>query len=272
MIRKPAVAGYFYPREKEALQKAVLKYLKHPVQSKNILGLGAPHAGYIYSGATAGHTYASVILPKKYIILGPSHTGMGAEVAIMTNGEWETPLGNVPIDSDLAQKLMTHSNLFTEDSEAHSREHSLEVQLPFLKSKRPDFSFVPVCIQYIPFKECEALGQSIARVIQKSGEDILMIASTDMNHHENQETTIKKDNLAIQKILALDPEGLYRTCEDNGITMCGMIPTTVMLVACKEIGAISAELVEHTTSGEAAGDYNSVVGYAGFLIKGKDVG
>lgn len=266
MIRKPAVAGQFYPGSKEALKKAVNEYLSFDMKPKTVLGLAAPHAGYIYSGATAGHTYASAIIPKKCIILAPNHTGAGSNAAIMLDGEWATPIGGVPIDKCLAGSLIEHSDLLKDDAIAHVAEHSLEVQLPFLQVKQPNLSIVPICLRHLSFEDCEALGKSIAKVIRDSGEDILIVASTDMNHYENQNTTTEKDNLAIQKVLSLDPKGLLDTCGENNITMCGVIPTAVMLIACKELGATKAELVEHTTSGDVSGDYDAVVGYAGFLI------
>jgi hypothetical protein len=266
MIRKPAVAGQFYPGSKEALKNAVDEFLKYDAEPVKALGVAAPHAGYIYSGATAGHTFASAVIPKKCIVLSPNHTGMGAKAAIMTGGEWTTPLGNVPVDTALANSLTTNCDLLDEDTTAHIAEHSLEVQLPFLQERQPDLSFVPITFQHLSFEKCKLIGKAIAKTIKDSGEDILIVASTDMNHYENQTTTLHKDEMAIQSILALDPVKLLNTCGEHGITMCGVIPTSIMLVACKELGATTAKLVEHKTSGDISGDYDSVVGYAGFLV------
>lgn len=266
MIRKPAVAGQFYPGAKEALKNAVNEFLQFDAQPVKAFGVAAPHAGYIYSGGTAGHTYASAIIPKKCIVLSPNHTGMGASAAIMTSGEWSTPLGNIPIDEKLASSLKENCNLLTEDMTAHVAEHSLEVQLPFLQAKQPDLSIVPITFQHLMFEDCEAIGKAIAKTIKECGEDVLIVASTDMNHYENQTTTMHKDDMAIQRVLALDPKGLLSTCGEHRVTMCGVIPTSIMIVACKELGAEEAKLVEHTTSGDTSGDYDSVVGYAGFLV------
>lgn len=266
MIRKPAVAGQFYPGSKETLRKAVREYLSVDAKPKQVMGLAAPHAGYIYSGPTAGKTYARAAIPKKCIVLAPSHTGVGAKAAIMLEGAWETPLGNIPIDMELAKSLLDNCSLLTEDSLAHVSEHSLEVQLPFLQMLQPELLFVPICLQHIAFESCLAMGKAVAKTIMESGDEILIVASTDMNHFENQETTLKKDALAIEKVTALDPEGLLKVCSKEAITMCGVIPTAVMLVACKELGATKAELVNHSTSGDILGDYDSVVGYAGFIV------
>lgn len=269
MIRRPAVAGQFYPIGKESLKKAVDEYLAFDVDPKKVIGVMSPHAGYIYSGKTAGRTFASCKIPGKCIVLAPSHTGIGSKVAIMSEGEWMTPLGNTPIDSNLAKKLIAKCHLITNDTTAHVAEHSLEVQIPFLQFARPDVHIVPISLQYISFDNCEVLGNAIADVIKESGEDILIVASTDMNHYESQDVTIKKDDLAIEKIEALDPKGLLNVCEKNNITMCGVIPVAVMLIAAKKLGANQAELIEHTTSGDFAGDYDSVVGYAGMTVSCK---
>jgi AmmeMemoRadiSam system protein B len=266
MIRRPAVAGQFYPGAKEALKSAVNEYLQYDVKPMKVLGLAAPHAGYIYSGATAGHTYASAVIPKKCIILSPNHTGMGASAAIMSSGEWSMPMGSVPVDEKLASALIYNCQLLKDDSTAHVAEHSLEVQLPFLQARQPELSIVPITLQHMVYENCYAIGMAIARTIKDSGEDILIVASTDMNHYENQETTTQKDDLAIKEVLALDPKALLNTCGENRVTMCGVIPTSIMLIACKELGAKEAKLVEHTTSGDVSGDYDAVVGYAGFLV------
>ena len=266
MIRKPSVAGQFYPGSKDALLNTVNEYLNFSTEPKKVLGLVAPHAGYIYSGATAGHTYASAIIPKICIILAPNHTGLGASAGIMTEGEWSIPLGNIPVDTTLAKSLLGNCNLLTDDITAHIAEHSLEVQLPFLFVKQPELQIVPITFQHTNYETCEAIGKAIAKTIKECGEDVLIVASTDMNHYESQDTTVQKDELAIKNVLELDPKGLLSTCGEHGITMCGAIPTSIMLIACKELGAKEAMLVEHTTSGDTSGDYDSVVGYAGFLV------
>ena len=265
-IRKPAVAGYFYPGEPDSLRKELERCLSAPPSQKKAIGIVSPHAGYIYSGAVAGEAYQRVELPNKFIILSPNHTGAGEPYSIMPEGEWATPLGSARIDEELAKKFMDHCPLLTEDAEAHRGEHSLEVQIPFLQYLKKDFRFVPVTLSYIPYKSCEEVGRALAKTIRETRERILVIASSDMNHYESQQVAEQKDFLAIEKIQAVDPEGLYEAVKKNGISMCGIIPTTIMLVAAKELGATKGELVRHATSGDVTGDYGSVVGYAGLII------
>jgi AmmeMemoRadiSam system protein B len=267
VIRKPAVAGYFYPGEPEALRSELDRCLskKHPPKTKAI-GIVVPHAGYKYSGGVAGEVYGRVEIPDKLVVLSPNHTGEGAAYALMPEGEWLTPLGSARIDSDLAGRFQRHCPLLEDDAEAHRSEHSLEVQIPFLQRLKKDFSFVPLTLSYIPYVQCEELGRALARTVRETAEPVLIVASSDMNHYESQEVAEKKDFLAIRRIEALDPQGLYETVRRERISMCGIIPTTVMLVAARELGAKKGELVRHATSGDVTGDYGSVVGYAGLVI------
>lgn len=266
-VRKPAVAGYFYPAEPEKLKGELERYLTPlPREKKKAIGIIVPHAGYRYSGAVAGRVYGSLDLPKKFIILSPNHTGEGHPFAVMPKGAWETPLGGVPIDETLAGHFMKNCPLLAGDEAAHRAEHSLEVQLPFLQYLRKEFSFVPVTLMHASLEHCRAVGTALAQTIREVSEPVLMIASSDMNHYESHAVAEKKDKLAIEKIIALDPEGLYETVKKNGISMCGIIPATVMLVAAKELGAKKGELIQHTTSGDVTGDYGSVVGYAGLVV------
>lgn len=265
-IRKPAVAGYFYPGEPDSLRKELERCLSAPPSQKKAIGIVSPHAGYIYSGGVAGEVYQRVELPNRFIILSPNHTGAGEPYSIMPEGEWATPLGSAQIDEELAKKFMGRCPLLTEDLEAHRTEHSLEVQIPFLQYLKKDFRFVPVTLSYISYKACEEVGRALAKTIRETQDPILIIASSDMNHYESQQIAERKDFLAIEKIEALDPQGLYETVKKNGISMCGIIPTTIMLVAAKELGATKGELIRHATSGDVTGDYGSVVGYAGLII------
>ena len=276
MIRKPAVAYQFYPGEPGALKKTVESLVKEKTEKEDALALIAPHAGYIYSGKVAGSVYSRVRIPDNIILLGPNHTGLGERVALMTQGEWDMPFGKVKIHQELAHSLLEESHTFSDNSTAHLREHSLEVQLPFIHHFNPKASIVPVTIMYLDYKECEELGKTIAKAIHKytcprislSGEKkVLIVVSSDMNHYESDTVTKKKDKKAIDKILALDPKGLMTTGTNENISMCGIIPATIALVAAKELGAKKAELVDYATSGDTSGDYDHVVGYAGILIK-----
>lgn len=267
MIRQAAFAGQFYPGSRTSLETEVGKYLDTGATPRKALGVVAPHAGYIYSGPTAGAVYAATIVPQTCIVLSPNHTGMGASAAIMSEGAWSIPTGEVPIDGELADSLKKNCAELKEDVLAHQMEHSLEVQLPFLLARQPELHIVPITLQHLRFDACERIGAAIAQTIKESGKDVLIVASSDMNHYEEHELTKKKDQLAIERVLALDPKGLLATCAENRITMCGVVPTAIMLAAVKALGATEASLISHTTSGDASGDYQAVVGYAGIIVK-----
>lgn len=267
MIRQPAVAGQFYPGSEQALAEEVDRYLKSDKEPVSAIGVVSPHAGYMYSGPTAGKVFAETIVPETCIVLAPNHTGMGASAAIMTEGEWEMPCGTIPINTDAASKLKASCTDLSEDATAHLQEHSLEVQLPFLLARQPKLSIVPISLSHISYGSCECIGNAIAEVINDAKQEMLIVASSDMNHYEEHETTKKKDQLAIDKVLELDPKGLLATCASERISMCGVVPTAVMLIAAKELGATKAELISHMTSGDTSGDYGSVVGYAGIAVR-----
>lgn len=265
LIRPPAVAGQFYPAEPAVLKKEISKFIK-PEAKSSAIGLVVPHAGYMYSGGVAGAVYSRIEIPEQIIILSPNHTGRGVPFSIMNRGAWRTPLGDAVIDENLADKLVEACPDLECDSEAHSREHSLEVQIPFLQYLKKNFTFVPMTLGHLSYEECLTLGAAIAKVVSSTHGSILIIASTDMNHYEEHEYTLKKDQWAIDKILALDPEGLYKVVHEKSISMCGVIPTTVMLVAANKLGAKKAAVIDHKTSGDITGDKSAVVGYAGVII------
>ena len=266
-IRHPAVAGRFYPKDRDSLLKDLHSYLSPQQAATPAIGCVAPHAGYIYSGAVAGAVYSNVDLPQRIIILCPNHTGKGRPLAIMSNGTWETPLGSVPIDSSLAEALKKRFPPLTEDADAHRSEHAIEVELPFLQVRRPDFTFVPIALGTRQFEILEKLGEAVAETIQAQDEKILIVASSDMNHYENDTVTRIKDHKAIEQILALDPRGLFDVVMKEEISMCGFGPTVVMLTAAKRLGATTSELVKYATSGDVSGDCELVVGYAGMVVR-----
>jgi len=267
MVRKPAVAGYFYPRNAASLRALLGEMVDPRAKKEKARAVVSPHAGFAYSGYVAGAVYSSVLLPERYVILGPSHRGQRSLFGIMTEGSWETPLGEVPIDSALAEALLRSSPLIKEEEGAHEEEHSLEVQLPFLQYLRSGFSFVPVSVSTAAdFGALEALGHALAAVIRQAEKDVLVVASTDMSHYVSQETAREKDFLAIERIQALDARGLYDVVQAQAISMCGFQPTTGAILAAKELGASRADLVRYMTSGETSGDTHQVVGYAGLRL------
>jgi AmmeMemoRadiSam system protein B len=268
-VRCPAVAGRFYPREKDSLREEVHTYLSQSPEPELVRAVGCivPHAGYIYSGHVAGAVFAAVQIPQLCLVLCPNHTGMGRALAIVSEGAWETPLGDVPIDSAFAAALKRRCPHLHEDSAAHRSEHAAEVELPFLQMRQPQLKFVPIALGTGQFEALEQLGEAIADVIAARNDHILIVASSDMNHYESDAITRVKDHSAIEPILALDARALYDVVTQQNISMCGFGPAVAMLTAAKKLGATSAELVKYATSGDVSGDRDLVVGYAGVIVR-----
>ena len=266
LVRESAVAGRFYPANPERLRADIHSYLA-PVKKTQAIACMVPHAGYMYSGQVAGAVFSCLEIPASCIVLGPNHTGRGHPLAIMKTGSWRTPLGELPIDSELAENLMREFPGLSEDSAAHGSEHSIEVEIPFLQVCRPDVKFVPIAIGTGQLILLEQLGQSLAEVLKKRKEPVLIVASSDMNHYEDDATTRVKDRKAIEKILALDAPGLYETVMNESISMCGFGPAVAMLTAARHLGAKKAELAQYATSADVSGDHKVVVGYAGIIVR-----
>jgi MEMO1 family protein len=268
-VRSPAVAGRFYPAKVDRLKTDLNRYLEADRPGETIagaVGCVVPHAGYMYSGHVAGSVYRKLPQFPAYVILCPNHTGRGAPLAIMSSGTWLTPLGSIPVSRELAGLVQRCCRLLMEDAEAHEDEHSLEVQLPFLQHRQVEFSFVPIAVGASGYAALEALGHGIAKALRQFGERALIIASSDMNHYEADEITREKDHKAINRILALDPQGLYDVIRREDISMCGYGPTIAMLTAAKDFGARGAELTKYATSADTSGDRSAVVGYAGVIV------
>ena len=269
-VREPAVAGRFYPAEPATLRTEVRSHLSSDTVSEELkipaLGCIVPHAGYMYSGAVAGAVYSRLNVPQRCVVLCPNHTGLGHPLAIVSEGSWNTPLGAVSIDSSLAAEIKLSFPDLTEDTESQRKEHATEVQLPFLKMQRPNFCFVPITLGTGRFELLEKLGRALGGVLNKHQERILIIASSDMNHYENESITRLKDHKAVEKILELDARGLFDIVMNEEISMCGFGPAIVMLTAAKLLGAKHAELVHYATSGDVSGDHEMVVGYAGIAV------
>jgi MEMO1 family protein len=265
-IREAAVAGQFYPGRADELRKAVELFAHKSGSMLDAKAVLVPHAGYIYSGHVAGKVFSSVRLPKRFIILGPNHSGRGVALALAPAGAWRNPLGTAAIDGEMNRSLMSAFPKLQEDPSAHRSEHCLEVQIPFLQVLQPDFSFSAICVRTIEYSDLETLGHAMAQAIRSGQLPTLLVASSDMTHYENADTAARQDQLAIDKILALDPAGLYRVVMENDITMCGFAPTVAVLVACADLGAASGHLIQYTNSGKASGDYDRVVAYAGMVI------
>jgi AmmeMemoRadiSam system protein B len=267
MLRPPSVAGRFYPAQPDKLVEALQGYVSALEPRTQAIGIVVPHAGYMYSGHVAGAVYSCVNIPLRNIVLCPNHTGHGPPLSIMGSGAWQTPLGEMKIDQELCEVLMAMDPDLEDDAEAHRFEHALEVQLPFMQHiAGASATFVPITVGTGNWRRLEQLGRAIGGVLQKLNETALIIASSDMNHYESDAITRVKDRKAIEKILAMDPAGLYKVVHDEGISMCGYGPASAMLVASKMLGASKAELVRYATSGDVSGDFDHVVGYAGMVI------
>lgn len=263
MIRSPAVAGRFYPSDARELAAEIDLFAPADKQKVTALGCLVPHAGYMYSGHVAGEVYASLQIPSRCILLGPRHFPRGQSMAILTEGAWQTPFGEAPIDSALAAELAQAVPMLRDDPVAHEREHSLEVQIPFLQRLVPEFRFVPVVLASDRYPALEQLGVAVAKVVKAQHERVLIVASSDMNHYESDSITREKDHKAIDRILALDPRGLYDTVRDENISMCGYAATAAALIALIQLGAKQGKLVRYATSGDITRDRDEVVGYAG---------
>ena len=266
MSRAPAVAGQFYPGQKSALEDLLHQLMPAAAEPKAVVGVMSPHAGYVYSGMVAGETFAQVEVPDQAIILGPNHHGHGHPAAVYARGAWQTPLGEVPIAEPLAQEILRDCPFVEEDSAAHRFEHSLEVQVPFLQMRAPDIAIVPICLGHLPLDALLQIGDGLGEVLARTEPRPLLVASTDMTHYEPGDVAKEKDSRALDKVLALDPAGLYQLVREERISMCGVIPVVVMLQAARKLGASRAEMVDYRNSGDVTGDQSEVVGYAGAVF------
>jgi AmmeMemoRadiSam system protein B len=279
-VRRPCQAGAFYAGTKNSLKVEIERCFLHrlgpgklpsvPAKGeRKIVALVCPHAGYMYSGPVAATSYYHLAIdgtPDIIIILGPNHSGFGSGVSIMTEGKWATPLGEVEIDSNVANEIVKNSKLIDVDDQAHAYEHSIEVQLPFLQYIYGDkFKFVPICMMMQDIETSVEVGEAILKAL--AGKNAVIIASTDMTHYEPQEIAEKKDRIAINAIIKLDEAELQRAVELNMISMCGYGPVTSALKAAKALDAREAKLLSYKTSGDVTGDYEAVVGYASIVIK-----
>ena len=268
MLRLPAVAGRFYPSDSKELISLVREYSRPDPheQARPVQACLVPHAGYMYSGHVAGAVFRRMVLPRRMIVLGVRHYPRGQPAAILSSGAWRTPLGDASIDEALAEELRRECPLLREDSVAHSAEHSLEVQVPFLQVLAPGFSFVPVALGTVEFSSLVNVGEAMGRVLAHAKENVLLLTTSDLNHYEDDRTTRVKDRKAIDRLLALDARGLYDTCRNEEISMCGLGPAVAMLTALDALGRKESELVKYATSADVSGDLSQVVGYAGMIF------
>jgi len=277
-IRRPCQAGSFYAGTPEALKRQIEDCFTHKlgpgktpiVQEglRNIVGLVCPHAGYMYSGPVAAHSYFKLAadgMPSVIVIFGPNHTGQGSGLAVVKEGVWRTPLGDVQIDEETANQILHKSKIIDIDELAHVFEHSIEVQLPFLQYLYGStFKFVPISFLMQDFESSFEVGQAVAEALD--GKNALIIASTDMTHYEPHDATEKKDKKALSALEKLDEREFYSTVEGYHITACGYGPVVALITAAKLLGAKKGKILCYKTSGDITGDYSAVVGYASVAV------
>ena len=273
-LRRPAVAGLFYPEHPAQLLLAVQALLAEavadgatPAPARAAI---APHAGYVYSGRTAARVFARLDVPRRVIVLAPNHTGEGRAReggSAFAVGTLRTPMGDVPVDEDLAARLLAECPLLEDDPEAHQREHAAEVMLPFLLARRPDVIVVPVVLGFADWTRCRRLGEAVAAVVPTAGEPVLILASSDMNHYEPASVGTPKDRKALEQVTLLDGEQLLETTRRERVSMCGRAPAAVAIHAAKLLGATKGEVVDYSHSGMTTGDDSAVVGYAGVIVR-----
>ena len=279
-VRYPSQAGTFYAGSEEALRNQIERCFKHrfgpgevPKVSEDgprrIVGLVCPHAGYVYSGPVAANSYYQVAVDGRvdvFVVMGPNHYGVGSGLATVKGGIWRTPLGDVQVDSDLAEEIVRESGIIDIDEEAHAYEHSIEVQLPFLQYLYgSSFKFVPICFLMQDLESSREVGRALAKVL--AGRNAVIIASTDLTHYEPQSTAERKDRALIEAMLKMDENALYSVLEAHRVSACGYGPVAALLVAAKGLGAEEAELLSYKTSGDVTGDRSSVVGYASLVFR-----
>ena len=279
-IRRPTQAGSFYKGNAEALKTQIencflqeLGPKKHPEVNKNgprnVIGLVCPHAGYMYSGAVAANAYYALAedgKPDTVVILGPNHTGYGSGLALMNEGVWRTPLGDVEVDGETANRIVRETRLVDVDDLSHRFEHSIEVQLPFLQYLYGSgFKFVPICFQLQDLQSAVEVGRSLVEVL--ASKNAVVIASSDMTHYEPQGNAEEKDLAALKAVEAMDEKLFYSIIEARHVTACGYGPIAAVIAAAKGLGAKEAKLLCYKSSGDVTGDYASVVGYAAVSFK-----
>jgi len=267
MKRNPYVAGYFYPASASELRTTIAKYVDKNAPKEEVVGLLVPHAGYQYSGPVTGATISRVKFKDTFIIMGPSHSGLGKPFSVMPEGTWKTPLGNVEVDAELARKIIAVSKYLEEDYRAHQEEHAVEVQIPFLQYFKPDVRIVPIILAHAEAAAYKEIGKDIARAIKELKREAVILASGDMTHYETHASASEKDKKAVEAMLELNEDELTQRYQRLSISMCAYGPVVCLISAVKELGAKGAELVKYQTSGDTTGDFNAVVGYAGVIFK-----
>ncbi|MCK9151353.1 MEMO1 family protein [Methanobacterium alcaliphilum] len=278
MIRKPAVAGIFYEGDSALLEKRIEWCFQHSLgpgklpkigKSRSIKGAVAPHAGYVYSGPVAAHSYYKIIedgFPETFIILCPNHTGMGSGVSLFPEGEWITPLGTVQIDEELAGDLI-NSGIIDADSTAHSQEHSCEVHIPFLQYFKQDFKIIPISMWMQDLETAQEIANSIIKTTNALKRDVVVIASTDFTHYQPASIALSNDSQVMDAISKMDEKLMYERVANLDVSMCGYGPVATTIITSKLMGATKGEILKYATSGDITEDNSSVVGYGSIVFE-----
>jgi len=265
MTRKPIVADQFYSADPHRLKKTIEGFREKETSKIDAKGVILPHAGYIYSGKVATITVEKIKPKNKVIVLGPNHTGLGKPFSMFAKGEWETPFGTIRVEEELAQQILSNSNIIEEDYAAHLHEHSIEVELPILYHFFGEFKLVPIVCATADLETYRKVAYDISKAVNNKS-DILIVASSDMTHYEEDSQARKKDSIAIESIMKLDEENLLKQARKNNISMCGIAPVCILIACCKLLKAHKATVTLYQTSADTSGDYSSVVGYLGAVI------
>lgn len=265
MIREAVFSGQFYPADPAELDSQVEEMLFPVARKVDARGAMVPHAGYMFSGRTAGKVYSSVLPKSRIILLGPNHTGQGASVAV-SEDVWRTPIGEIYPDEDFISQLLVSSDILSSDRIAHRGEHSIEVQLPFIKKVFPGAKIVPIAIRSIGISELLSLADELSGLLGPRDEETLIVASSDMTHYESRAYARQLDLMVLKEFKSLNAEGVIKTVEQNGISMCGSLAAALMLACCRRLGCDTAQIAEYTDSGRVTGDTEQVVGYAGVVV------
>lgn len=270
MIREPVVAGQFYPGEKEELKNMIHSCFEHKFgpgidstsSDEKVFGVVCPHAGYVYSGPTACHSYKAISSqnPELAIVIGPNHFGIGKNAATMIDAQWQTPLGNVKVDTESAKQLAEISGIIEIDEYSHSQDHSLEVQIPMLQEIfSNEIQILPIILRSQEMKTAIDVGNAMYEIAKKK--NAIIIASSDFTHYEENSFAYQQDKALIEPILSMDVEKFYQVLYEKRVTACGYGAITSAMIACKKMGATKGELLSYATSGDVSGDTESVVGY-----------
>jgi AmmeMemoRadiSam system protein B len=259
-MRTCAVAGMFYPRDPSHLEQLLNKFFSGSGAPVDAKGIVAPHAGYIYSGEVAARAYAAIPpdFSGTFVVIGPSHRGYRTAVSSVS---WETPLGILDTDPEFVAALDIERDEFS-----HADEHSLEVQMPFIKFRFPRAQIAPVMMGEQDRHSATVLAGKIVSAVKATGRDVRVVASSDFSHYVPEARARENDLYAIEPLERLDTEEFYRRIEERKISACGYGPIAAMAAACQALGGTKGKLIRYSTSGEVTGDLREVVGYAAIAV------